>query len=112
MKCGKWLKDVGVNASFPDCGPWDDWPTWTQDMKTGIMQFVMGSMDAMHMPGYFFWTWKVRNVVVRLFTCCETDSFRHHEKIDWQLLYHRHPNFSNVVLPTWSRKWLDAHRPP
>ena len=23
------------------------------------MQFVMASMDAMHMPGYFFWTWKV-----------------------------------------------------
>ena len=48
-----------MNASYPDCGPWDDWPTWTQDMKDGIKSFVMGSMDAMHMPGYFFWTWKV-----------------------------------------------------
>lgn len=28
-------------------------------MKDGIKQFVMGSMDAMHMPGYMFWTWKV-----------------------------------------------------
>ncbi|THG97563.1 hypothetical protein EW026_g4454 [Hermanssonia centrifuga] len=59
--CGKWLKNVGANASFPDCGPWDDWPTWTQDMKDGIKSFVMASMDAMHMPGYFFWTWKIGN---------------------------------------------------
>lgn len=59
--CGKWLKNVGQNASYPDCGPWDDWPTWTQDMKDGIKSFVMGSMDAMHMPGYFFWTWKIGN---------------------------------------------------
>ncbi|KAI0337316.1 glycoside hydrolase [Trametopsis cervina] len=59
--CGKWLKNVGATASFPDCGPWDDWPSWTQDMKDGIKQFVMASMDAMHMPGYFFWTWKIGN---------------------------------------------------
>lgn len=59
--CGKWLKNVGANASYPNCGPWDDWPTWTDEMKTGIKSFVMASMDAMHMPGYFFWTWKIGN---------------------------------------------------
>lgn len=59
MQCGKWLKNVGANASFPNCEPWDDWPSWTPEMKDGIKKFVMASMDAMHMPGYFFWTWKV-----------------------------------------------------
>ncbi|GJE83932.1 glycoside hydrolase family 5 protein [Phanerochaete sordida] len=59
--CGKWLKNVGANATTTDCGPWDDWPTWTDDMKAGIKSFVMASMDAMHMPGYFFWTWKIGN---------------------------------------------------
>lgn len=59
--CGKWLKNVGSNASFPNCEPWDDWPNWTPEMKDGIKKFVMASMDAMHMPGYFFWTWKIGN---------------------------------------------------
>ena len=30
-------------------------------MKTGIRNFVMSQMDAMSLPGYFFWTWKVGN---------------------------------------------------
>ena len=59
FQCGKWLKNVGANASFFDCDPWDDWPNWNQTQKDTIKLFTMASMDAMHQPGYFFWTWKV-----------------------------------------------------
>jgi len=59
--CGLWVKGVDIDPSFTDCTQWDDWTTWTQDMKDGIKQFTMASMDAMHFPGYFFWTWKIGN---------------------------------------------------
>ncbi|KAK7685287.1 hypothetical protein QCA50_011650 [Cerrena zonata] len=59
--CGLFVKGVGSQPSFPDCTQWDDWRNWTQEMKDGIKQFVLASMDAMHFPGYFFWTWKVGN---------------------------------------------------
>lgn len=55
------MKGVGDQPSFPDCSQWDDWQNWTQEMKDGIKKFVLASMDAMHFPGYFFWTWKVGN---------------------------------------------------
>lgn len=57
--CGLWVKGVGNQPSFGNCTQWDDWTTWTQDMKDGIKQFAMAEMDAMHFPGYFFWTWKI-----------------------------------------------------
>ena len=60
-QCGLWIKGVGGQPSYPDCSGWDDWQNWTQDMKDGIKQFVLASMDAMHFPGYFFWTWKIGN---------------------------------------------------
>ncbi|KAL7281935.1 hypothetical protein ACG7TL_003402 [Trametes sanguinea] len=59
--CGKWVQNVGSTPSATDCDQWDDWQNWTQDMKTGIKNFVMSQMDGMHLPGYFFWTWKVGN---------------------------------------------------
>ncbi|KAI0079030.1 glycoside hydrolase [Panus rudis PR-1116 ss-1] len=59
--CGLWVKGAGVQPSFGDCTQWNDWQNWTQDMKDGIKKFAMASMDAMHFPGYFFWTWKVGN---------------------------------------------------
>ncbi|CAL1708174.1 unnamed protein product [Somion occarium] len=59
--CGLWIKGAGTAPSFPDCTQWDDWENWTQDMNDGIKQFVLASMDSMHFPGYFFWTWKVGN---------------------------------------------------
>ncbi|EMD31782.1 glycoside hydrolase family 5 protein, partial [Gelatoporia subvermispora B] len=62
--CGEWIKGVNVNASFSNCTPWNDWPNWTQDMKDGVKQFVMAEMDAMHVPGWFFWTWKVRKSTI------------------------------------------------
>ncbi|KAI0666164.1 glycoside hydrolase [Trametes maxima] len=59
--CGKWVQGVGSTPSAPNCDQWDDWENWTQDMKTGIKNFVMSQMDGMHLPGYFFWTWKIGN---------------------------------------------------
>ncbi|KAI1792509.1 glycoside hydrolase [Ganoderma leucocontextum] len=59
--CGKWVLSVGQNSTYPDCPMWDDWTNWTADMKTGIKNFIMAQMDAMALPGYFFWTWKVGN---------------------------------------------------
>ncbi|KAI0695715.1 glycoside hydrolase superfamily [Cytidiella melzeri] len=59
--CGKWLVGVGPEPTTIDCSVWDDYRTWTQDMKDGIKQFVMAEMDAMHVPGYMFWTWKIGN---------------------------------------------------
>ena len=59
--CGKWVLSVGQNSTYPDCPMWDAWPSWTADMKTGIKNFIMSQMDAMALPGYFFWTWKVGN---------------------------------------------------
>ncbi|KAI8984881.1 glycoside hydrolase [Trametes punicea] len=59
--CGKWVQNIGQEPSATDCDQWDDWPNWTQDMKTGIKNFIMSQMDGMHLPGYFFWTWKVGN---------------------------------------------------
>ncbi|KAI0829201.1 glycoside hydrolase [Trametes gibbosa] len=59
--CGKWVQNIGATPSATDCDQWDDWQNWTQDMKTGIKNFIMSQMDGMHLPGYFFWTWKVGN---------------------------------------------------
>ncbi|RPD62162.1 glycoside hydrolase [Lentinus tigrinus ALCF2SS1-7] len=59
--CGKWVIGVGQNSTYAQCPTWNDWPNWTQDMKTGIKNFVMSQMDGMGLPGYFFWTWKVGN---------------------------------------------------
>ncbi|KAI0785590.1 glycoside hydrolase superfamily [Abortiporus biennis] len=59
--CGLWIKGVDNAPTASNCDSWDDWPNWTQDMKNGILQFTMASMDAMHFPGYFFWTWKIGN---------------------------------------------------
>ncbi|TFK88056.1 glycoside hydrolase family 5 protein [Polyporus arcularius HHB13444] len=59
--CGKWVIGVGQNSTYAQCDTWNDWPNWTQDMKTGIKNFVMSQMDGMGLPGQFFWTWKVGN---------------------------------------------------
>ncbi|EJF55770.1 glycoside hydrolase [Dichomitus squalens LYAD-421 SS1] len=59
--CGKWVLNVGQNSTLTDCPTWDDWQTWTDDMKTGIKNFVMSQMNSMALPGYFYWTWKVGN---------------------------------------------------
>ena len=59
--CGKWVLNVGQNSTLTDCPTWDDWQNWTDDMKTGIKNFIMSQMDGMALPGYFYWTWKVGN---------------------------------------------------
>ncbi|KAI0759749.1 glycoside hydrolase [Trametes elegans] len=59
--CGKWVQNIGQDSTLPECAQWNDWENWTQDMKTGIKNFIMSQMDGMHLPGYFYWTWKVGN---------------------------------------------------
>lgn len=59
--CGKWVVGVGPGSTFAECPQWDDWPNWTQDMKTAIKNFVMSQMDSMALPGWFLWTWKIGN---------------------------------------------------
>jgi len=58
--CGLFLHGVSASAQTPNCSLYDDWSTYTSDMKQGILNFVMASMDAF--GDWFFWTWKVRSL--------------------------------------------------
>ncbi|KAI9509662.1 exo-beta-1,3-glucanase [Russula earlei] len=42
-----------------DCGPWEDYTTWSQALIDSTKQFALASMDALQ--NYFFWTWKIGN---------------------------------------------------
>ncbi|KAF8636641.1 hypothetical protein AX17_003449 [Amanita inopinata Kibby_2008] len=68
--CGLYLNGVnlgtryeGTYPGFPkrvgDCTPWTDWSNYDQEMKNGLKQFSLASMDALQ--NYFFWTWKIGN---------------------------------------------------
>ncbi|KAL6304109.1 glycoside hydrolase [Sparassis latifolia] len=59
--CGLWINGIGGEPRYNNCTPWNDYRTWTDEMKTGVKQFTMAQMDAMHVAGYFFWTWKIGN---------------------------------------------------
>lgn len=37
----------GYNQPIGDCAPWLDWQNWNQELKTGIKQFALSSMDAL-----------------------------------------------------------------
>ena len=55
------MLNIGQESTLTDCDVWDDYETWTDDMKTGIKNFILSQMDGMHQPGWFYWTWKVGN---------------------------------------------------
>jgi glucan 1,3-beta-glucosidase len=68
--CGKWVNGVNLGTryegEFPgftnrigDCDEWTDWTKWSPDIKDGLMQFALSSMDSLQ--NYFFWTWKIGN---------------------------------------------------
>ena len=57
--CGKWV--IEGESDVAECPQWNDWPNWTEDMKSAIKNFIMSQMDSMALPGYFFWTWKIGN---------------------------------------------------
>ncbi|KAI0256787.1 glycoside hydrolase superfamily [Lactifluus subvellereus] len=65
--CGTFVNGAGMGARWDgtfgdavrtgDCGPWLDYGTWSQDLKTQTQQFALASMDALQ--NWFFWTWKI-----------------------------------------------------
>jgi aryl-phospho-beta-D-glucosidase BglC (GH1 family) len=72
--CGLWVNGVmngtRYEGTYPapaparvgSCDQWNNWPEWTQDIKDGLLQFALSSMDALQ--NYFFWTWKIGNSTV------------------------------------------------
>ncbi|EPQ58738.1 hypothetical protein GLOTRDRAFT_12654, partial [Gloeophyllum trabeum ATCC 11539] len=68
--CGKWVNGVNLGARYDgtftgnwpsqgSCDQWTNWPAWDDEMKQGMMQFALASMDALQ--NWFFWTWKIGN---------------------------------------------------
>ena len=58
--CGLFLHgaDDGT-ASYPgDCTQWEDYANWGPEIKDGVNNFALASMDTLQ--NWFFWTWKVR----------------------------------------------------
>ena len=58
------INDCGVNLMYAghipvesDCAFWNNWQSWDQATKDGLLNFALASMDALVNP--FFWTWKV-----------------------------------------------------
>ena len=57
--CGYFVEGAGLAPKAAgNCTMWQDWESWTDDTKAGLMAFTMASMDAL--SDWFFWTWKVR----------------------------------------------------
>jgi len=56
-----WLTGVGGTATYEStgssCVSWNDWRTWTPELKDNISKFVLAEMDALQ--NFMFWTWKV-----------------------------------------------------
>lgn len=76
--CGVYLNNVGNGARFDgtyiapgsttptfeavgDCTTWNDWPSWDQDRKEGLVQVAYAHMDATQ--NWFMWTWKIGNSI-------------------------------------------------
>ncbi|KAJ7094548.1 glycoside hydrolase family 5 protein [Mycena belliarum] len=55
--CGQFLRGVGAESTNPQCPEYDDYPNYNDTMKAGILNYVLGSMDAT--GDWFFWTWKI-----------------------------------------------------
>ena len=57
--CGFYMRGVEPYTNVnPDCAFWNDWQSWDQATKDGLLNFALASMDALEYP--FFWNWKVR----------------------------------------------------
>lgn len=58
--CGLFLEGTTpYTPSYGDCTMWNDYTTWNDTIREGVMNFALASMDALQ--NYFFWTWKVGN---------------------------------------------------
>ena len=57
--CGFYLMSTEpYTPANPNCEFWNDWQSWDQATKDGLLNFALASMDALEYP--FFWNWKVR----------------------------------------------------
>jgi hypothetical protein len=61
FSCGLWLTGVGGTATYEStgssCVSWNDWRSWSPELKSNISNFVLAEMDALQ--NYMFWTWKI-----------------------------------------------------
>nr|VWO98693.1 V-type proton ATPase subunit H [Ganoderma boninense] len=67
--CGQWVNGVNLGARFDgtftasqfpktgDCGPYLNYPAYTDAEKAAMQQFALQSMSALQ--NWFFWTWKI-----------------------------------------------------
>ncbi|KAJ7904777.1 glycoside hydrolase family 5 protein [Mycena olivaceomarginata] len=55
--CGYFLRGVGAESTNPDCPTYDNYQSYNDTMKAGILNYVLASMDATR--DWFFWTWKI-----------------------------------------------------
>ncbi|EMD32912.1 glycoside hydrolase family 5 protein [Gelatoporia subvermispora B] len=56
--CGYFVEGAGLLPhAAGNCTMWQDWESWTEETKQGLMAFSMASMDAL--GDWFFWTWKI-----------------------------------------------------
>lgn len=55
--CGLFLHGVGPNSTDPQCDLYDDWQSYNESMKAGLMNIALASFDAFQ--DWFFWTWKI-----------------------------------------------------
>ncbi|KAH8833461.1 hypothetical protein DL96DRAFT_1771334 [Flagelloscypha sp. PMI_526] len=60
--CGKYLISTapGTKTNYAgDCSFWEDARKWNATTISGVKEFTLASMDALH--HFFFWTWKIGN---------------------------------------------------
>ncbi|KAF5316968.1 hypothetical protein D9611_003607 [Ephemerocybe angulata] len=56
--CGLYLRGVNGQTDYAgDCGPWNDYASWSEGIKAGIKVFAGAQMD--NLGDWFFWTWKI-----------------------------------------------------
>jgi len=61
LSCGMWLTGVGGAATYEStgksCTSWNDWRSWSPELKANISNFVLAEMDALQ--NFMFWTWRI-----------------------------------------------------
>jgi glucan 1,3-beta-glucosidase len=56
--CGLYVNGVTGTVTYPgDCAPWNDYTTWTPEIKNNMRLFALNQMSALQ--NQFFWTWKI-----------------------------------------------------
>ncbi|TFK22497.1 glycoside hydrolase [Coprinopsis marcescibilis] len=55
--CGLFIREVDRASEHPQCEMYNNWETWSDEVKWGLESFIMASFDAI--GDFFWWTWKV-----------------------------------------------------